>query len=311
MIKRQAPCSGLGVISRDQTVKLQRTVKDIQRIAHLQKELLCAAVDAVDFTSATGGIVVYSTCSISTEENEQVIDYILKRRHVKLIDTGLEVGKPGFTRYKERRFHPSLNLTRRFYPHVHNMDGFFVAKLKKYDNGVKHYEEEENDDDENYDSDDDDNMSLDINEKVEKLVPVAAKTSKNTVKSAPEKLLSTSMTSMKGTTPARKEPIVQQDVILSSKKTDINSKREKMEPVSKGSSKNAATANEIPKKVKIESESITSSRNEKPIDFAHPLKDSEIPSDELLDFAVPRRKKRMSLTQIREENMKMKQGSSC
>lgn len=32
-----APCSGLGVISRDQSVKIQRTEKDIQRIAHLQK----------------------------------------------------------------------------------------------------------------------------------------------------------------------------------------------------------------------------------------------------------------------------------
>lgn len=147
-----APCSGLGVISRDQSVKIQRTVKDIQRIAHLQKELLCAAVDCVDPKSPTGGIVVYSTCSISSEENEQVIDYILKKRYVRLVETGLEVGKPGFTRHKERRFHPSLSLTRRFYPHVHNMDGFYVAKLKKYANGprtdVDEDEEEENDGDE-------------------------------------------------------------------------------------------------------------------------------------------------------------------
>jgi 25S rRNA (cytosine2870-C5)-methyltransferase len=132
-----APCSGLGIISRDQTVKLQRTLKDVQRLAHLQKELLCAAVDACDPNSKTGGIIVYSTCSISTEENEQVVQYILQKRHVRLIETGLEVGRPGFTRYKERRFHPSLALTRRFYPHVHNMDGFYVAKFKKYANGPK------------------------------------------------------------------------------------------------------------------------------------------------------------------------------
>jgi 25S rRNA (cytosine2870-C5)-methyltransferase len=143
-----APCSGLGVISRDQTVKLQRTFKDIQRIAHLQKELLCAAIDAVDPTSRTGGIVVYSTCSISSEENEQVVNYILQKRFVRLVETGLEVGKPGLTRHKERRFHPSLALTRRFYPHVHNMDGFYVAKLQKYANGVRgeSVEEEEEDD---------------------------------------------------------------------------------------------------------------------------------------------------------------------
>jgi ribosomal RNA methyltransferase Nop2 len=67
-----APCSGLGVISRDPSVKLQRTIKDIQRIAHIQKELLCAAIDCTDHKSKTGGIIVYSTCSVSVEENEKV-----------------------------------------------------------------------------------------------------------------------------------------------------------------------------------------------------------------------------------------------
>ena len=53
-----APCSGLGVISKDQAVKLARTVKDISITAHLQKELLCSAVDSVD-VSGPGRVIVY------------------------------------------------------------------------------------------------------------------------------------------------------------------------------------------------------------------------------------------------------------
>jgi 25S rRNA (cytosine2870-C5)-methyltransferase len=130
-----APCSGLGVISRDPSVKVQRTLVEIQKCAHLQKELILSAIDSLK----VGGHLVYSTCSVSVDENEDVVEYALKkRRHqIKLVDTGLEHGTPGFTRYRHVRFHPSLNLTRRFYPHVHNMDGFYVCKIVKTSNPPK------------------------------------------------------------------------------------------------------------------------------------------------------------------------------
>jgi len=123
-----APCSGLGVISRDPSVKLQRTISDIEKRAHLQKELLLSAIDATKIN----GTVVYSTCSIAVQENEGVVQYaLMKRPNVKLVPIGLDFGKPGFTRFQTLRFHSSLELTRRFYPHVHNMDGFYVSKFVK------------------------------------------------------------------------------------------------------------------------------------------------------------------------------------
>ncbi|KAF8636611.1 hypothetical protein AX17_003421 [Amanita inopinata Kibby_2008] len=126
-----APCSGTGVISKDSSVKVNKSERDFALLSHLQKQLILCAIDSVSPESKSGGYLVYSTCSVTVDENEAVVDYALrKRRNAKLVETGLSFGREGFTQYRGKTFNSNMHLTRRFYPHVHNMDGFFVAKFK-------------------------------------------------------------------------------------------------------------------------------------------------------------------------------------
>jgi ribosomal RNA methyltransferase Nop2 len=99
----------------------------------MQKQLLLAAVDSTDHNSKTGGYVVYSTCSVTVEENEGVVQYVLRKRpNVKIVDTGLgNFGSEGFKSYMNKKFDDRMSLTRRYFPHRENVDGFFVCKLKK------------------------------------------------------------------------------------------------------------------------------------------------------------------------------------
>lgn len=131
MVMCDAPCSGTGVISRDPTIKATKSRIEIRQLSEKQKKLILAAYDSI---AKKGGRVCYCTCSVLVEENEEVVDYLLKHRKglCKVVKPNIDPGfdeelTKGIKSYKEKHFHPSIENCRRVYPHKLNMDGFFFA----------------------------------------------------------------------------------------------------------------------------------------------------------------------------------------
>jgi NOL1/NOP2/sun family putative RNA methylase len=123
-----APCSGEGLIPLDPTRKTSKTMADVHYCATREDELLDAAITAL----APGGTIVYSTCAIAPEENEYIIDNILKRHEeMRIVSIPLDFGSPGYTDPFGVHLDKSLKLARRFLPHHHGTEGFFICKMIK------------------------------------------------------------------------------------------------------------------------------------------------------------------------------------
>ena len=113
-------------------------------MSDLQKDMLLHAIDSVDANSPTGGVIVYATCSVTIDENEAVVAYALrKRRNVRIESTGLPFGDEGYMRYRGKNFGPDMKLCRRYWGHKHNLDGFFVCRLRKISNEIPVVKDEE------------------------------------------------------------------------------------------------------------------------------------------------------------------------
>ncbi len=113
-----APCTGLGTVRRRPEIKWRRRAADLPAAQRLQRELLAATAEAV----APGGVLVYSTCSLEPEETDDVITAFLAARSDFALDdlgaawTALGAANGGILRA---------------WPHRHDTDGFFVARLRR------------------------------------------------------------------------------------------------------------------------------------------------------------------------------------
>jgi 16S rRNA (cytosine967-C5)-methyltransferase len=124
------PCSGTGTLSRNPEIKWRLQLADLTDLQSRQIAILRSAMKQV----AAGGRLIYSTCSLETDENEDVIDRALAgNSSFRVLDSGIELSR---VKAEGELIWPDLaSLTRgpylRTVPGVHPCDGFFAAIIEK------------------------------------------------------------------------------------------------------------------------------------------------------------------------------------
>lgn len=113
------PCTGLGIIRRKPEIKFTKTESDLKSIRKIQYKILENASKYLK----VGGELAYSTCTTNKEENiELITEFLNKNKEFELSDISGNTDKI-FTDAKKGYIE--------IYPHIHNMDGFFIAKIKR------------------------------------------------------------------------------------------------------------------------------------------------------------------------------------
>lgn len=116
-----APCSGLGTIKKNPDLKWNKNMDDINNLSSIQIGIL----NNVSRLVKTGGIVVYSVCTLMKEENEQVCEEFLNTNKNFNIDNNLPMKYEKINRLLDRNgYFSSLK-------YLDHMDGFFIARFRK------------------------------------------------------------------------------------------------------------------------------------------------------------------------------------
>lgn len=124
-----APCSGEAAIdpAKPKTYE-QWSLAKVKRLSRLQEQLIVIAYDLLK----PGGTLVYSTCTIAPEENECVVNYLLKRRKavIEPIDIPIDHANNGLIEWHGKKMTSALSSTYRLLPSTLN-EAFYTAKITK------------------------------------------------------------------------------------------------------------------------------------------------------------------------------------
>lgn len=125
-----APCSGEGTIKSTPKTLLMWSINSVYALSKIQKNLLSSAIEILK----PRGEIVYSTCTHAPEENEEVLDFVLKEfgDKIKIEKINLPVKcSPGVLGWAGGSYNKNVENSCRIYPHLSNTEGFFIAKLRK------------------------------------------------------------------------------------------------------------------------------------------------------------------------------------
>jgi len=123
-----APCSGLGIIQKKTEINKWWSIERVNILVEIQNKLLVSAIKMLK----VGGEMVYSTCSLTPEENELIINRILEKYPVDVEDVIVPLqSHKGLTEYQGERLDKRLSKAIRIFPWEVDSDGFFLIKLKK------------------------------------------------------------------------------------------------------------------------------------------------------------------------------------
>ena len=122
-----APCSSDGTVGKNPRLKTALKQEDYKNYPKIQKKLIEAAREVLN----PGGVLMYSTCSMAPEEDEEVVEYAVREMEFKVEQLKLrKYMLNGMTRFFSRN-HPSyLSRCGRIMPYQYNTQGFFLAKLR-------------------------------------------------------------------------------------------------------------------------------------------------------------------------------------